>query len=163
MKVILVGVGQSLRSDDAVGMVAVQEWQSKYQQSADNPDLRVEIAQLSGLALLDLISGTYAAIIVDAVRSGSDVGTIHQVTFNDLATFTSGSNSAHGWGVAETLALGMKLYPQSLPQIILLIGIEGERFDPGESLSPGVVDKLPDIVNVIEEKIQHLLALDWIG
>jgi len=158
MKIVLVGVGQSLRSDDGAGIAAVQSWQSRYLLSLEHQNLRVEIEQLPGLALLDLINDAEAAIIVDAVHSGSPAGTIHQVTLNQLSGFTSGSNTAHGWGVAETLALGHKLYPETLPAEIILLGIEGERFDPGDTLSPSVQRNLPTLVEQIEENIQRLIA-----
>jgi hydrogenase maturation protease len=158
MKTVLVGVGQSLRSDDGAGIAAVQSWQSRYPVSMELQNLRVEIEQLPGLALLDLIHDAEAAIIVDTVHSDSPAGTIHQVTLNQLSGFTSGSNTAHGWGVAETLALGHKLYPETLPAKIILLGIEGERFDPGDTLSPSVQRNLPTLVELIEENIQRLIA-----
>lgn len=158
MNIVLVGVGQSLRCDDGAGMLAVQSWQSKYPWRLEHPTVRVEIEQLPGLALLDLINDAEAAIIVDAVHSGSLAGTIHQVTLNQLSGFTSGTNTAHGWGVAETLALGHKLYPETLPAEIILLGIEGERFDPGDTLSPSVQRNLPTLVEQIEENIQRLIA-----
>lgn len=157
MNIVLVGVGQSLRGDDGAGIAAVQSWQSRYPLSLEHKNLRVEIEQLPGLALLDLIHDAEAAIIVDAVHSGSPAGTIHQVTLNQLSGFTSGSNTAHGWGVAETLALGNTLYPETLPAEIILLGIEGEEFDPGDTLSLSVKKNLPTLVEQIEENIQRLI------
>lgn len=160
MNIVLIGVGQSLRRDDGVGMLAVQSWQSKYPWYLEHPDVRVEVEQLPGLALLDLISNARAAIIVDAVRSGSPAGTIHQVTINQLSGYTSGATSAHGWGVAETLVLGEKLNPEALPAEIILLGIEGERFDPGEDLSPSVQSNLPELIELIQAHILRLTAPD---
>lgn len=157
MDIVLVGLGQSLRSDDAFGLIAVQLWQEKFPLSAKHPSIRVEISQLPGLALIDLISGADAAIIVDAVNSGSPPGTIHIATLNELSAFAEGSSTAHGWGVAETLALGLKLSPESLPAEIFLIGVEGESFDPGEGLSTIVAGKLPTIADLIEAKIQDFI------
>jgi hydrogenase maturation protease len=158
MNTVLVGVGQSLRSDDGAGMVAVHSWRSKYPRYLENPNLRVEIEQLPGLALLDLIRDAEAAIIVDAVSSGSPPGTIHQLALNQLSGNASGTDTAHGWGVAETLALGEKLFPEALPAEIILLGIEGERFDPGDSLSPSVQSNLAELVELIESNIQRLTA-----
>jgi hydrogenase maturation protease len=159
MNIVLVGVGQSLRSDDGAGMVAVHSWRSKYPWYLGNSNLRVEIEQLPGLALLDLIRDAEAAIIVDAVHSGSPAGTIHHVTLNQLSSNASGANTAHGWGVAETLALGAKLFPEALPPEIILLGIEGERFDPGDTLSPSVQRNLPELIDLIESHIHRLTAL----
>jgi hypothetical protein len=54
--------------------------------------------------------------------------------------------------------LGEKLFPEALPAEIILLGIEGERFDPGDSLSPSVQCNLAELVELIESNIQRLTA-----
>ena len=49
-----------------------------------------------------------------------------------------GSGSAHGWGVAETLALGRRLQPEKMPARVDILGIEAGDVHLGEGLSPEV-------------------------
>jgi hydrogenase maturation protease len=70
-----------------------------------------------------------------------------------LDSFSDGSISAHGWGVAETLALGHKLIPTSMPKKLTLIGIEAGNILMGESLSPGVELALPEAAHLIEQLV----------
>ncbi len=155
MNIIVLGVGQSLRRDDAAGLEAVRLWQQKHPQTAAR--VRVEISELPGLALLDYLIGMDAAIIVDAVKSGSAPGTLHHVSPEELLAFSEDSASAHGWGVAETLQLGRSLYPDLSNCRITLIGIEVAQVDMGEGLSSAVQAALPAAVEMIEAEVQRLL------
>jgi len=147
----IIGIGQSLRGDDAAGLAAVRFWQERYQANIERPYLQVELAELPGIGLLNLLIGTSIAILVDAVHSNSKPGTIHLLSNDQLEAFTGGAGSAHGWGVAETLSLGEKLMPSSMPEKIILIGIEAGNLSLGESLSPQVELALPEVARLIEQ------------
>ncbi len=157
MDIVIIGVGQTLRGDDGAGLAAVQLWQRIYPPSTDLPSVRVELAELPGLSLIDLFMGTDAAILVDAVRSGAKPGCIHLISESDLAAFESSSGSAHGMGVAESLALGRRLYPEKMPADIILIGIEASAIELGEMLSPEVKYAIQQAARSIEEQLQGLL------
>jgi len=149
--ILLVGIGQSLRGDDAAGLEAVRLWQAFYLKNT--PGVQVEFCELPGLDLLNLLAGTSTAILVDAVVSGAAPGTIHRLNRDQLAAFVPGSSSAHGWGVAETLALGAQVDPQSLPGKIILIGIEASQMELGAGLSGDVKNALGEVARVIQEEI----------
>jgi len=157
MEIVIIGIGQSLRGDDGAGLAAVQHWQRAYPNSANHPSLRIEMVELPGLSLLDLIFGTSAAILVDAVRSGAKPGTLHLLSESDLDAFETDSGSAHGVGVAESLALGNRLYHERMPADIILIGVEASGFGVGEILSPEVQRAIPIAARTIEEQLQNRL------
>jgi hydrogenase maturation protease len=154
-KIALIGIGQSLRGDDAAGLEAVRLWQARYSQTAQK--LRVELSELPGLTLLDRLEGMQAAILVDAVHSTALPGTIHRLGPDELAAFSSDAQSAHGWGVAETLALGRSLYPGLAECRITLIGIDGDQFGLGARLSPAVQAALSAAARMIEKEVQAIL------
>lgn len=156
MKIVLIGIGQSLRGDDAAGLEAVRLWQVQYPQSADT--LQVEISELPGLSLLDRLNGMEAAILVDAVHSSDAAGTLYRLGPEDLAAFRTDAQSAHGWGVAETLTLGNSLYPELAKCRISLIGIAGSDFSMGAGLSPAVQAALTDVADMIEKEVRSLLG-----
>ena len=153
--VAVIGIGQSLRGDDAVGLEAVQQWQEKFPETAGRPEVRIEANELPGLALLDMLSEVNAAILVDAVQNSAQPGTIYRVNENELLSFASDSKSAHGWGVAETLRLGHQLMISN-PNI-RIIGVEAEQMNMGAGLSKAIKKALPAICEVIEEEINNLL------
>ena len=153
--VAVIGIGQSLRGDDAVGLEAIRQWQERYQKTATRSEVRVEACELPGLALLDLFNDAESVILVDAVQSGANAGFIHRLNSDDLSAFESDSKSAHGWGVSETLELAKKV-GMPLPRL-RLIGIEAKEMTIGTSLSADVENALPNVCEMIEEEVQSLL------
>lgn len=162
MKIVVIGVGQTMRGDDAVGVIAVQTWQAQYPQTASHPEVRVEIAELPGLDLLELLSGADYALIVDAVKSGKPPGEIHILDEQSISAFDPGAGSAHGWGVAETIRLGQKLGRADLPGEIKILGITAQQFGIGSSLSPEITENLPTLIDEIEMQVRSALQKgDW--
>lgn len=153
----IIGIGQSLRGDDAAGLSAVRLWIETFHAESLPRGVQVELAELPGLGLLNMLEGTRLAILVDAVRSGGRAGTIHLLTQGQLDNFNEGSGSAHGWGVAETISLGRQLSLTNLPTELILIGIEAGQVDLGEKLSPDVASSLPEVVRMIEQYISAAL------
>jgi len=155
--IVVIGIGQTLRGDDGAGIQAVRRWQAAYATTASHPQLRVELEELPGLSLIDRLSGADAAILVDAVRSGAPPGGLYRLELSDLDAFRPESDSAHGWGVAETLYLGRMLYPENLPGVIVLIGIEAGEMHLGDGLSREVSDSLDQAAEMIEASVNELL------
>jgi len=156
--IYLIGIGQSLRGDDGAGLAAVRFWDEIYRNPARQANLRVELAECPGVGLLDLLEGADAAVLVDAVQSGAKPGTLHKFSESDLAAFLDGADSAHGWGVAETLALGRQLDLERLPPEIVIIGIEAGQVGIGGELSPEVTAALPHAARLISETLAEFLS-----
>ena len=157
MKIVVIGVGQTMRGDDAVGVVAVRSWQTHYPQTAKHPDVQLEISELPGLDLLELLSGAEFALIVDAVQSGRPAGEIQILDEQAISAFEPGTGSAHGWGVAETIQLGHKLHRANYPRNLKILGIAAQQFEIGSSLSSEIIESLPNIVKEIENLVQSAL------
>jgi len=153
---VILGIGQSMRGDDGAGLEAVRRWQALYPAHAEDPGMRVELIELPGLALLDLLEEADQALLVDALRSGTVPGSLHRLREGDLAEFAAGSGSAHGWGAAETLALGRRLQPELMPLRIDLLGIEAGDVGMGVGLSPQVAGAMDEAVALIEEWVNSL-------
>ena len=145
-----------MRNDDGAGLAAVHLWQKTYSGNLKSPPITVEQVELPGLGLLNLMEGFDAAILVDAVQNDAPSGTVYKLNESDLLGFDKSHQTAHGWGVVETLQLGRKL-GLDLPSQILLIGIVGEDFSPGNTLSPSVRSALDRIARVIEDSAKIIL------
>ena len=157
MSIVVVGVGQTLRGDDAVGVLAVQAWQESLPNTVNHTGVRAETTELPGLSLLESLSGADNGIIVDAVNSGRPAGEIYVLDEQVMSAFEGGSGFAHGWGVAETIQLGRNLKRDDLPPQIWIIGIEANQFEVGEPLSPVIAENLPAIAATIDRLVNKLL------
>ena len=156
-KFVVVGIGQTMRGDDAIGITAVKAWQSQYSHTANHPDMRVETTEVPDLDFLELLSGAEEALIVDAVKTGDRPGKIHILNEQSLSAFDQNTTSTHGWGVAETIRLGRTLKREDLPHEIRIIGIEAGQFETGARLSPEIIENLPQIISAIESYVIELL------
>ncbi len=156
-RLAIIGIGQSLRGDDAAGLEAVQTWQRDYPDTARRPEIRVACVEVPGLALLDMLQDVEAAVIVDAVGGDGPAGTVHDVGLAELESFSSSSKSAHGWGVAETLRLGRSLSRKLDGTHVFVIGIEAAQYALGGGLSPAVQEALPRASAAIQERVERAL------
>jgi len=87
-----------------------------------------------GLALLGVIAGRRAALILDAVALGGDPGTIHVLRQPNLAAHRAGS--AHEGNAGELLAAAALL--GDLPERWVILGVEPQRIATGAGLSEPV-------------------------
>jgi hydrogenase maturation protease len=147
----IIGISQTLRGDDAAGSAAVSLWQQTFPVTASQPDIIVELADLPGIGLLSLLAGASKAILIDAVQSDVQPGTIHILTEDQLDSFEISARSAHGWGIAETLALGRALKLTEMPIELTIIGIEAGQMEISAGLSPEVELALPRVARLIEQ------------
>jgi hydrogenase maturation protease len=151
--VLVIGIGPSLRGDDSAGPMAVARWHGR-STLKNRPSVEVVCLEAPGLGLLDIMDGARKAVLVDAVRSGAPPGSLHCVSAEALAAFTSDSRSAHGWGVGETLALARLVCPERLPEDLTIVGIEIESLNSGQELSPAVASSLEGAADLIEDLVQ---------
>jgi hydrogenase maturation protease len=155
MKILILGIGQTLRGDDSAGLEVVKLWQSRH------PDcdiqVHVDLSELPGLSLLDYLQGITAAIIVDAVQSSDEPGSVYRLGPDDLLSFSQEAGFAHGWGAAETLHLGRTLDPQLALVHVTLIGIVGKDFSLGAGLSDHVCAALGKAAEMVETEVQYIL------
>jgi len=100
------------------------------------------------LGLLDLWEDADSVILIDAMRSGRPVGT---VCVFDPREAPIGSEafpvSTHGLGLFEALALAGEL--GRLPRRVVIYGIEGRNFAPGDEISPEVLAAVEEVARRI--------------
>jgi hydrogenase maturation protease len=157
MKITIVGIGQSLRGDDGIGPEAVRRWSQMQSPPTRDPLIETVFSDAPGLELLEQLEGADAAIIVDAVSSDSSPGTIRVMSSIPDSHWSPGEKTAHGFGVAETLALA-KATGARLPEQLILIGIEGHQYALGEELSSPVRSAIPQVVEEIQKAIFEILS-----
>ena len=127
----VVGLGNALRGDDAVGLVVAR----RVRELLPGAD----IVELSGepTELLDAFGdGVEHVVLVDAVTSGAPPGPVHRLDASEAALAVDATTTTHGLGLAETIELGRAL--ERLPPRLLVLGVEGRSFELGARLSPAV-------------------------
>ena len=144
----IIGLGNSLAGDDAVGPLVARRLLS-YQSSS----VRILEGGLAGLNLLHEMKKTETLVLIDSVYSRSDPGTIVRFTIpRDLKTIGNltwgpSTPSTHTFGIGEALTLAEIL--EMLPEQVILYGIEVDHVQPGRSLSPPVSRSIQNVVRQI--------------
>jgi hydrogenase maturation protease len=149
----IIGVGNEWRGDDAVGLLVARRLKADRLPG-------VEIIECRGTvtAVREAWKDAAGAIVVDAVVSGGRPGSIYRFNAYDGERLVQlpRSLSSHGLGVAEALALGQLF--QELPPYLIIYGIEGQNFGPGQEVSQEVEAAIPEAVRRLRQEIQA-----WLG
>ena len=108
------------------------------------------------LALIEAMEGCHKVVFVDAVVSGAPPGTLHILEWQPGVMLPRGMErvSSHGFGLREVLELAMTL--DSLPEQVLICGIEVASTEPGMGLTPEVATAVPEAVDAIIRLLRRL-------
>ncbi|HWI65613.1 MAG TPA: hydrogenase maturation protease [Symbiobacteriaceae bacterium] len=147
MRTVVIGIGNELCADDAVGLAVVRRL------AAEGVAEAVE-AGCPGLGLLDLLDGYDRAILVDAVVSGAPPGTLHEFTLHDLPDRKWLPLSLHGVNAVDALALGQIVEPERLPPDVIIFGVEiADRTPFRAGLTPAVSDAIGQMAERIRKTL----------
>jgi len=146
-RTLVLGLGNELLSDDAVGILAVRRLREELDDQTD-----VIESSLSGVALMELFVGYERAIIVDAVQTGEfPPGSIREFAPADLDRVLA--PSPHYAGIPEILALARQL-ELDFPREIRILAIEvGDATTIGGALSPAVATALPELIGQVKSQV----------
>lgn len=142
-------MGNLLLQDEGVGVHLIQALR---QLPPEGKDVLTIIDGGTCPDAFDLVpQGIHKLIIVDAVRGGSEPGTIYRFTPEDVAFATGAITSLHQLGLAE----GLRMMESSAlqPKEVVIIGVEPGAIGWGLELSPELQRSLPQIVQVVQREI----------
>ncbi|MCX7784458.1 MAG: hydrogenase maturation protease [Meiothermus sp.] len=133
-EILIVGCGNLLRSDDAVGPVLIRRlWQLGL------PDhIEVVDGGTAGMDVAFKMEGRKEVVIVDACVSGAEPGTLYEVPGHELEDLPLQQANLHGFRWDNAIAFGRWLLKDRYPQKVTVFLIEGEHFSFGMDISPRV-------------------------
>ncbi len=146
--VIVIGIGNPNFKDDGVGLRVVEELEKK--------GIKDTVKYLNiDLKVIDSMRGYKKAIIVDAMKTGAEPGTI--VEFNGRTTWKNVyASGTHSMSIFEVIRIGYEVFPEEMPDEVKIIGIEGEEvLSLGMELTPSVKKAIPEAVERILKEIQE--------
>ena len=135
MRAVVIGLGNTLCGDDGAGGAVIDLLP---------PDIPTRVAG-DGLDLIDLWSGYDHAIVVDAMVSGREPGTVR--VFNGFQLPPGRFLNSHSMGLPEAISLA-RLVGQA-PVRLDIVGIEARSLGAFEPMSPQVTAALPAAVRMV--------------
>jgi hydrogenase maturation protease len=146
MKTLVLGLGNPLVSDDGVGLRVAAQLKHLL---AGRTDVDVDEDYWGGLRLMERMVGYDRAIVIDAICTGAEPGTVHRLTPEDIAT--QRSTSAHDVDLRTALELGRRA-EMHLPadEHVLLVAIEAQDvINFSEECTPAVQAAIPLAVQTV--------------
>ena len=156
-KTVVLGVGNTIFSDDGVGVHAARLLEND---PRTPPGVKVLDGGTLGLELLSYVSDATRVLFLDAVNTGEAAGTLSRMTANELLGISGGSN-VHQLGVADLIATMMLVSPK--PQEIIVLGVQPANTDWGTELSPLVEAALKPFVDAAVAELRKWTGLQDAG
>lgn len=155
MAFAIIGMGNDYRSDDGAGLYV-----SRLIDAKGPANTKVISGVSDGTQLIEAWQGVDAAFVVDTVSSGASPGHIYRYdALNETVPedyFTD--YSTHAFSVKKTVELAGIL--GRLPSKLIIYGIEGRDFSPGDSLSQDVKAKANELADIIINEITKIASND---
>jgi len=150
MKTLVLGIGNPILSDDAIGILVAREVKKRI----TDRNIDVEEASVVGFYLWDIVAGYQKLIIIDSIITGKKkAGSIYRLRPEELENDNLPATS-HQIGIINSLKLGGKLGFE-LPREVIIYAIEAkDNTTFSESCSPEVEKAIPIVVEKILKEIK---------
>ncbi|WP_201455716.1 HyaD/HybD family hydrogenase maturation endopeptidase [Tropicimonas marinistellae] len=148
-RILILGIGNSIMSDEAAGVRAVEMFETLYGEEA-------EITCIDGgtlsFTLAEPIGAADQLVVFDAAQFHSGAGTVRRLEGDEMDAFVrSGKLSVHEVGLADLF--DMNRLSGDLPERRALIGIEPATLGWGTELSSKVAVAIPQAVALARETL----------
>jgi len=149
MKTLVLGIGNPILSDDAIGIKVAQLIEQQ------KPGLAVEQTNEAPIALLDLITGYDKLIIIDSIKTEhGKPGKLYKLELEDFSP-SQDFPFSHGIDIATAFEVGKNLGCR-MPRCVRIYAVEvkdNETF--AEKCTAEVTEKIPAVVEQIinEERL----------
>ncbi len=161
MRILVLGLGNDLYGDDGVGLHAVrllkEEWTGFSGDRRGNGCVDFAECPLSGLALLDVVLGYDALVIIDTIaKADPETGRIRLLDGADLRDLPG--PSPHYVSIPQTLTIGRQL-GLPVPQRVKIVAVEAkDLYRLGEGLSDDMLRRLPEVITATKDVLSVLGA-----
>lgn len=133
MNCLILGVGNLLLSDEAVGVRIVEALGREYRFA---PGIELLDGGTAGMELLEAMASRDHIIVADAVLSGNPPGTVITLEDEEIPALFGRKISPHQLGLADVLS-ALQLTDE-FPEKLTLVGIEPGSLEPRIGLTPVV-------------------------
>ncbi|ARG97677.1 hydrogenase maturation protease [Legionella micdadei] len=149
-ELLIIGLGSPFGDDrlgwDVIKMLQEQEALCGY----PSEQLQMTCCDRPGASLLDLMSNAKTVFLIDAVKTGAKLGSLHCFNLEEIKDL-SALQSTHHFGLAQALELGKAL--NALPQNVILYGIEIKDLKFQFGISGLIKQAVQDLAEKITQRI----------
>jgi hydrogenase maturation protease len=144
MSILVLGLGNVLMNDDAVGIRAVEELQKRY----IFPDsVRLLDGGTLGLDLLPRLEGVEKLLIIDALQMGAAPGEVFRLEDEEVPRAFANKLSVHQMGLQDLLAVA-ELQGHLPPQLVVC-GVQSESIEMSLQMSEPVTRAMEKLLAAV--------------
>jgi hydrogenase maturation protease len=154
MRTLVLGLGNELAGDDAVGVLVARAVRAELAREGIEDRVEVVESSASGLALIEVFAGHERAVVVDAIVTGRNPpGTITEMGLGDVGRVVAPSTHQAGLpelaAVAERLGLGFPSQTRVLAVEVV------DPYTLGAPLSEPVAGALGELVRRVRDQVHR--------
>jgi len=153
-KIIVLGVGNELLSDEGIGVHVVKELQKE---NILPQEVEVMEGGTDGFGLINIITETDRLIVIDSIKGGSEPGTLYKFDIEDApGTPDLFKTSVHQIGILEVINLSSLIGKTPKTTVI---GVEPKSISRGMELSEEVRAKIPRVIELVKEEVEKSMVV----
>ncbi|QTF07768.1 HyaD/HybD family hydrogenase maturation endopeptidase [Brenneria izadpanahii] len=150
MNILVLGIGNLLLSDEAVGVRIIEALEQRYRFS---PQIDIVDGGTSGMELMEAMASRDHLIVADAVLTGQAPGTVAVLRDNEVPALFTRKISPHQLGLSDVL-MALQLTDE-FPRRLTLVGVVPEslevRIGLTETVRQAIAPALRQIVAALRQ------------
>lgn len=160
MKILVLGIGNTLLTDEGAGIAAMQQL---HQRLGARDGIEFLDGGTLSFTLAAPISECDALLVIDAAELGATPGTVRCFEGEAMDRFLGANrkSSVHEVGLLDLMSIS--LLGGHWPQQRALIGVQPARVGWGEELTPQVAAAMPQVCAMAAALIGKFVAADGAG
>lgn len=150
MRILVLGIGNLLLGDEAVGVRIVEALEQRYRLPA-----HVEVLDggTSGMELMEIMAHRDHLIVADAVLTGAAPGSVAVLYDEEIPAMFTRKVSPHQLGLSDVL-MALRLTDE-FPRRLTLVGVVPESLEPGicltDVVSRAIEPALAEVLLALQE------------
>jgi hydrogenase maturation protease len=151
---LLIGLGNPIMGDDAVGILVIRMLKKKF---SSGSDLEFKELSVGGLRLVEEMLGYKRVFIADSIESeSSQIGQIREFSPEQFKS-TERASSPHVANFAAALELYRRLEPSKVPETIRIFTIDiNPEFTFREGLSSPIQEAASKLAEIILREVEQV-------
>jgi hydrogenase maturation protease len=154
MRIVVLGIGNILLTDEGVGVRVVERLEQEY---VLPPEVEVIDGGTCGMEMLEQLEDLDGLIVVDCVRCKQPPATPVLLKGDDVPVFFRTKLSPHQVSLSDVLA--SLEFTDKAPKSIAIVGMQPVSMSLGMELSPEVAARVPELIEMTLAELR-LLGID---
>jgi hydrogenase maturation protease len=142
MAILVLGIGNSLMNDDALGVTAIEQLRERYHFPTG---VSVVDGGTLGLDLLPMLEGVRKLLIIDAIDMGAAPGALFRLEGDEVPRAFASKLSVHQMGVQDLLAVAE--LQGHVPEELVVWGVQPGSIEMEMCLTPAVAAAMTPLLD----------------